>query len=95
MSETRTARQELAYIERRLFKGAGLDKASRLEGEERRTYKLAQVERLLTEKHGYTPMAVYERSAQNASERAAHSGRLSPASAEREIQRLLGVSHQW
>ena len=49
----------LAYIERRLFKGAGLDKASRLEGEERRAYKLAQVERLLTEKHGYSPLAMY------------------------------------
>ena len=64
MSETRTARQELAYIERRLFKGASLDKASRLKGEERRIYKLAQVERLLKEKHGSSPMAVYERSAQ-------------------------------
>ena len=59
VTQKRTARQELAYIERRLFKGAGLDKASRLKGEERRTYKLAQVERLLTEKHGYTPMAIY------------------------------------
>lgn len=59
VTQKRTARQELAYIERRLFKGAGLDKASRLKGEERRTYKLAQVERLLTEKHGYTLMAIY------------------------------------
>ena len=47
VTQKRTARQELAYIERRLFKGAGLDKASRLKGEERRTYKLAQVDRLL------------------------------------------------
>ena len=59
MVQTRTARQELAYIERRLFKGAGLDKASRLEGEERRAYRLAQVERLLTEKHGSSPLAMY------------------------------------
>jgi hypothetical protein len=59
MSETRTACQELAYIERRLFKGASLDKASRLKGEERRIYKLAQVERLLKEKHGSSPLAMY------------------------------------
>ena len=59
MEQTRTARQELAYIERRLFKGAGLAKASRLKGEERRAYRLAQVDRLLAEKNGYTPMAVY------------------------------------
>ena len=59
MTQTRTASQELAYIERRLFKGAGLDKASRLEGDERRAYRLAQVDRLLAEKNGSTPMAVY------------------------------------
>lgn len=59
MEQTRTARLELALIERRLFKGAGLDKASRLEGDERRAYKLAQVDRLLAEKNGYTPMAVH------------------------------------
>ena len=59
VTQKRTARQELAYIERRLFKGAGLDKASRLKGEERRAYRLAQVDRLLAEKHGCTPMAVY------------------------------------
>ena len=59
MSETRTARQELAYIERKLFEGAGLDKASQLKGEERRAYKLSQVERLLTEKHGYASLAMY------------------------------------
>lgn len=39
----------LAQIENDFFKGAGLDKASRLEGEERRNYRFAQVERLLTE----------------------------------------------
>ena len=59
MEQTRTASQELAYIERRLFKGAGLDKASRLKGEERRAYRLAQVERLLTEKYGSAPLAMY------------------------------------
>ena len=30
MEQRRTAKEELAYIERRLFKGFGLDKASRL-----------------------------------------------------------------
>ena len=59
MEQTRTASQELAYIERRLFKGAGLDKASRLKGDERREYRLAQVERLLTEKHGSALLAMY------------------------------------
>ena len=59
MEQIRTARQELAYIERRLFKGACLGKASRLKGEERRNYRLAQVNRLLAEKNGHTPMAVY------------------------------------
>lgn len=53
----RTARQELAYIERTFFKGAGLDKASRLKGDERRAYRLTQVDRLLTERRG--AMAVY------------------------------------
>ena len=38
----------LARIERRYFKGAGLAKASTLEGDERRAFVLAQVERLLT-----------------------------------------------
>ena len=49
----------LAWIEKKFFKGAGLAKASRLEGDERRAYKLAQVERLLTEKHGNPLMALY------------------------------------
>ena len=59
MEQRRTAKEELAYIERRLFKGFGLDKASRLKGDERRAYRLAQVDRLLAEKNGYTPMAMY------------------------------------
>lgn len=49
----------LAYIERNLFKGIDLAAASRLEGEERRAFRLAQVERLLTEKHGMVALAVY------------------------------------
>lgn len=59
MPETRTARETLAQIEKDFFKGAGLDKASQLKGEERRAYKLSQVERLLTEKHGYASLAMY------------------------------------
>lgn len=55
----KTARETLAQIEKDFFKGAGLDKASRLEGDERREYRLAQVERLLTEKHGYASLAMY------------------------------------
>lgn len=53
MTEIKTARERLAYIEKTFFKGAGLAKASLLEGEERRSYVLSQVDRLLTEKHGY------------------------------------------
>ena len=54
-----TASQLLALIERKYFRGAGLAKASRLEGEERRAYRLAQVERLLTKGSKYTPWAIY------------------------------------
>ena len=59
MKHTMTASELLALIERKYFRGAGLAKASRLEGEERRAYRLAQVERLLTMKHGYSPLAMY------------------------------------
>ena len=59
MEQTKSASQLLALIERKYFRGAGLAKASRLEGEERRAYRLAQVERMLTEKHGYSPLAMY------------------------------------
>lgn len=59
MSETRTARQILALIERKYFRGAGLDKASRLDGDERRAYRLVQVERLLTQKHGSVELAMW------------------------------------
>ena len=54
-----TASQLLAQIERKYFRGAGLAKASLLEGEERRTYRLTQVERLLTAGNRYTPWAMY------------------------------------
>lgn len=59
MKHTKTASQLLAQIERDFFSGAGLAEACLLEGEERRAYRLAQVERMLTEKHGYSPLAMY------------------------------------
>ena len=59
MKRNKTAREMLAWIEKIFFKGAGLAKAIRLEGDERRTYRLAQVERLLTERRGYPLMAMY------------------------------------
>lgn len=37
MTKTMTASELLAQIEKDFFKGAGLDKASQLEGEERRS----------------------------------------------------------
>ena len=58
MTETITASQLLTRIERDFFSGARLAKASQLEGEERRAYRLAQVERLLTAKSGL-PLATY------------------------------------
>ena len=59
MNQIRTAREELAQIERRFFKGAGLAKASLLKGDERRAYRLSQVERLLTFKHGASLLATH------------------------------------
>ncbi len=49
----------LAWIEKKFFKGAGLAKASLLKGDERGAYKLAQVERLLTDRYGNPLMALY------------------------------------
>lgn len=57
MAKPEIAKEILANIEKRFFKGAGLAKACQLKGEERRTYVLSQVERLLTEKHGYDTFA--------------------------------------
>ena len=54
----KTAREVLAWIEKDYFKGTGLAKASHLEGDERRAYVLAQVERLLATVHGATIMAL-------------------------------------
>lgn len=56
---SRTVSDLLVQIERRYFKGAGLAKASKLKGDERRAYVLAQVERLLTEKHGSPSLAIW------------------------------------
>lgn len=49
----------LAQIEKDFFQRAGLAEASRLEGDERRVYRLSQVERLLTEKYNYASLAMY------------------------------------
>jgi hypothetical protein len=45
MEQTKSASELLALIERKYFRGAGLDKASRTEGDERRAYRLERVER--------------------------------------------------
>ena len=52
------ARQELAFIENTFFEGAGLDNASLLKGEERRAYRLAQVDRLLSMELQYVVMTM-------------------------------------
>lgn len=59
MAQIKTASVELAWVEKNFFKGAGLDKACRLEGDERRAYVLAQVERLLATPCGYTTAAIW------------------------------------
>ena len=59
MTQTKTARELLAQIEKDFFRGAGLAKASSLRGEKRRAYRLAQVERLLVKTHGAVPLAMY------------------------------------
>ena len=59
MAQIETASVELAWVEKNFFKGAGLDKASRLKGGERRAYRLAQVERLLATPCGYTTAAIW------------------------------------
>jgi len=59
MEQTKSAREILALIERKYFRRAGLDKASRTEGDERRAYRLEQVERLLTKKNAGALWAMY------------------------------------
>lgn len=58
-NETVTAREVLARIEKRYFRGARLREACLKEGAERREYVLAQVERLLNAKQGDELMAVH------------------------------------
>ncbi len=48
----KTASEMLAQIEKECFKGVNLKKACGLKGEERRTFRLVQTERMLTTKHG-------------------------------------------
>lgn len=59
MKQDKTARELLAEIEKKYFKGAGLAKACKLEGEERRTFVLSQVEHLLAEDYGSSPLAMW------------------------------------
>lgn len=59
MKQIKTAREMLAQIENDFFKGVDLAEASLLKGDERRAFRLAQVERLLTSMHGYLPLAMY------------------------------------
>lgn len=54
-----TAGEILAQIEKNFFKGAGLSKACKLSGEDRKSYVLAQVERLLATMYGSSPLAVH------------------------------------
>ena len=49
----------LAQIEKDFFKGTDLAKACKLEGEERRTFVLSQIERVLTEEYGSSPLAMW------------------------------------
>ena len=59
MKQTKTAREMLAQIENDFFKGTRLAEACVLKGDERRTFRLAQVERLLTEQQfDSVPLAV-------------------------------------
>lgn len=59
MTKIKTATEMLAQIEKDFFKGVDLAKASLLKGDERRVFKLAQVERLLTEQKGSSPLAMW------------------------------------
>lgn len=59
MKQTKTAREMLAKIEKDYFSGTGLAETSLLKGEGRRTFRLSQVERLLTEEQGALPLALW------------------------------------
>lgn len=58
-TQIKTAKEVLAQIERRYFKGAGLVKGCKLKGDERRAYVLSQVERLLATEYGASSMAMW------------------------------------
>ena len=59
MKQIKTAKEMLAQIKKDFFKGVDLSEASLLEGDERRAFVLSQVERLLTEKNGSLPWAMF------------------------------------
>lgn len=59
MKQKNTASDLLAQIEIDFFEGVNLAAASRLQGGERRTFTLSQVERLLTEENGPDPLAMW------------------------------------
>lgn len=59
MKQNQIARERLAQIENNFFEGVDLAAASLLEGEKRRTFRLAQVERLLTELWQYASLAMW------------------------------------
>lgn len=58
MKQSKTATELLAQIEEGFFKGARLAEACMLKGDERRAFRLAQVERLLTEHDNFLPRAI-------------------------------------
>ena len=59
MTQKNTASELLAKIENDFFKDVDLSAGSVLEGDERRAFRLAQVERLLTKEHGPAPLALW------------------------------------
>jgi len=59
MKQIKTARERLAKIEKDFFRGADLAAAGLLEGDKRRAFRLSQVERLLTERYGSVPLAMW------------------------------------
>ena len=59
MTQKNTASELLAKIENDFFKDVDLATGSVLEGDERRAFRLAQVERLLTENDGASPLAMW------------------------------------
>ena len=59
MKQKKSASELLAQIKKACFRGVNLTKASVMKGEERRTFVLSQVERLLTPKRGYALPAMW------------------------------------